>query len=211
MYPYGATLNVSKSSVAILGTGTACFPLQRPVCALNQRPNSGRIVVLASCHMLSDLYIDKEENNKIQVWVVVFSLPNGKSCQTNVGCQCSSWTIIRLIVVISHVGHHLSTLDPGRRKTESNRRSRPRCYRLHHGTWHWLSSGQTVRLLGRKRGVTGGLYETLRTQLVQAGQCCPTDGETAEFRDVFLFSLTLVSFEYSHLKQYRKSLSNAVA
>lgn len=67
VYPYGATLNVSRNSIALLSTGTACFPLQRPVCALHQGPNSGRIVVLGSCHMLADLYIDKEENNKIQV------------------------------------------------------------------------------------------------------------------------------------------------
>ncbi|XP_022696737.1 intraflagellar transport protein 52 homolog isoform X2 [Varroa jacobsoni] len=66
VYPYGATLNVSRNSIALLSTGTACFPLQRPVCALHQGPNSGRIVVLGSCHMLADLYIDKEENNKIQ-------------------------------------------------------------------------------------------------------------------------------------------------
>lgn len=90
VYPYGATLNVSKSSVALLGTGTACFPLQRPICALNQRPNSGRIVVLASCHMLSDLYIDKEENNKIQVNSVFFFgllLHLSQTCSNAVACS----------------------------------------------------------------------------------------------------------------------------
>lgn len=34
LYPYGATLNVAKPAVAVLSTGSVCFPLTRPVCAL---------------------------------------------------------------------------------------------------------------------------------------------------------------------------------
>ena len=34
LYPYGATLNAIKPSIAALSTGSASFPLNRPVCAL---------------------------------------------------------------------------------------------------------------------------------------------------------------------------------
>ncbi|CAN8002155.1 unnamed protein product [Ixodes hexagonus] len=68
MYPYGATLNVAKPAVALLSTGSCAFPLARPICAIyqNQQGPSGRIIVLGSCHLLSDQYLDKEENSKIK-------------------------------------------------------------------------------------------------------------------------------------------------
>ena len=31
VYPYGATLNVAKPSTAVLSTGSACIPVNRPV------------------------------------------------------------------------------------------------------------------------------------------------------------------------------------
>ncbi|KAM3877989.1 intraflagellar transport protein 52 homolog [Diretmus argenteus] len=95
VYPYGATLSVMKPAVAILSTGSVCFPLNRPVLAFYQikvRPFSylnhmfvnvymegdvkrcvscvimkeaGKLAVLGSCHMFSDQYLDKEENSKI--------------------------------------------------------------------------------------------------------------------------------------------------
>ncbi|XP_063967830.1 intraflagellar transport protein 52 homolog [Lytechinus pictus] len=66
LYPYGATLNVVKPASAILSTGTVCFPLNRPVCALHSSKYSkGKLAVLGSVHMFSDQYLDKEENNKI--------------------------------------------------------------------------------------------------------------------------------------------------
>lgn len=100
MYPYGATLSVMKPAVAVLSTGSVCFPLNRPVLGFYQgkvrgtrrffililRPQylcmytcevilkdvsylkeAGKLVVLGSCHMFSDQYIDKEENSKIMV------------------------------------------------------------------------------------------------------------------------------------------------
>uniref|UniRef100_A0A3Q2YZT6 Intraflagellar transport 52 homolog (Chlamydomonas) n=1 Tax=Hippocampus comes TaxID=109280 RepID=A0A3Q2YZT6_HIPCM len=36
VYPYGATLNVMKPAVAVLSTGSICFPLHRPVMAFYQ-------------------------------------------------------------------------------------------------------------------------------------------------------------------------------
>ncbi|XP_061584673.1 intraflagellar transport protein 52 homolog [Cololabis saira] len=65
VYPYGATLSVIKPAVAVLSTGSVCFPLNRPILAFYQGKQSGRLVVLGSCHMFSDQYIDKDENNKI--------------------------------------------------------------------------------------------------------------------------------------------------
>lgn len=65
VYPYGATLNVMKPAVAILSTGSVCFPLNRPVLAFHQSKNAGKLAVLGSCHMFSDQYLDKEENSRI--------------------------------------------------------------------------------------------------------------------------------------------------
>lgn len=66
LYPFGATLNVAKPSVAVLSTGSVSFPLNRPICALHtMRQSRGKLVVLGSTHMFSDQYLDKEENGKI--------------------------------------------------------------------------------------------------------------------------------------------------
>ncbi|XP_041944709.1 intraflagellar transport protein 52 homolog [Alosa sapidissima] len=65
VYPYGATLSVMKPAVAVLSTGSVCFPLNRPVLAFYRPKDGGKLAVLGSCHMFSDQYIDKEENNKI--------------------------------------------------------------------------------------------------------------------------------------------------
>ncbi|XP_072307803.1 intraflagellar transport protein 52 homolog [Eucyclogobius newberryi] len=65
VYPYGATLSVMKPAVAILSTGSVCFPLNRPILAFYQAKDGGKLAVLGSCHMFSDQYIDKEENSKI--------------------------------------------------------------------------------------------------------------------------------------------------
>ncbi|KAM9408371.1 intraflagellar transport protein 52 homolog [Pholidichthys leucotaenia] len=65
IYPFGATLSVMKPAVAVLSTGSVCFPLNRPVLAFYQGKESGKLAVLGSCHMFSDQYIDKEENGKI--------------------------------------------------------------------------------------------------------------------------------------------------
>ncbi|KAG7493697.1 hypothetical protein JOB18_014846 [Solea senegalensis] len=65
VYPYGATLGVMKPAVAVLSTGSVCFPLNRPVLAFYHGKEAGKLVVLGSCHMFCDQYIDKEENSKI--------------------------------------------------------------------------------------------------------------------------------------------------
>ncbi|XP_037534607.1 intraflagellar transport protein 52 homolog [Nematolebias whitei] len=65
LYPYGATLSVMKPAVAVLSTGSVCFPLNRPVLSFYQGKESGKLAVLGSCYMFSDQYVDKEENGKI--------------------------------------------------------------------------------------------------------------------------------------------------
>ncbi|XP_076123730.1 intraflagellar transport protein 52 homolog [Alosa pseudoharengus] len=65
VYPYGATLSVMKPAVAVLSTGSVCFPLNRPVLAFYRPKDGGKLAVLGSCHMFSDQYLDKEENSKI--------------------------------------------------------------------------------------------------------------------------------------------------
>ncbi|KAI1714927.1 ABC-type uncharacterized transport system domain-containing protein [Ditylenchus destructor] len=65
VYPYGATLSVNRNSVAVLSTGTVCYPISRPVCAFHSAEGGGRIAVLGSVHMFSDDYFEKEQNVKI--------------------------------------------------------------------------------------------------------------------------------------------------
>ncbi|XP_048819102.1 intraflagellar transport protein 52 homolog isoform X36 [Lagopus muta] len=66
VYPFGATLNVMKPAVAVLSTGSICFPLRRPILAFYQHQSQGgKVAALGSCHMFSDQYLDKEENGKI--------------------------------------------------------------------------------------------------------------------------------------------------
>ncbi|KAM3838860.1 intraflagellar transport protein 52 homolog isoform 1-T1 [Vipera latastei] len=66
VYPFGATLNVMKPAVAVLSTGSVCFPLNRPILAFYPyKTQGGKLAVLGSCHMFSDQYLEKEENTKI--------------------------------------------------------------------------------------------------------------------------------------------------
>ncbi|OCT57766.1 hypothetical protein XELAEV_18003102mg [Xenopus laevis] len=66
VYPFGATLNIMKPAIAVLSTGSVCFPLNRPIMAFYQsKMHGGKLAVSGSCHMFSDNYLDKEENAKI--------------------------------------------------------------------------------------------------------------------------------------------------
>jgi intraflagellar transport protein 52 len=66
VYPYGATLSIQKPAVAVLSSGSVSFPLNRPICAFHRAASGGgKLAVLGSCHIFSDQYIDKEENNKL--------------------------------------------------------------------------------------------------------------------------------------------------
>ena len=61
LYPFGSTVSVRKPAIPILSTGTASYPLNRPVCAF-ARAGKGKIAVLGSVAFISDSYIDKEDN-----------------------------------------------------------------------------------------------------------------------------------------------------
>ncbi len=78
VYPFGATLNVTKPSIPVLSSGSVCFPLKRPLCALYgcstvnnsqmaafKKTTAGKICVLGSAHIFHDTYIDKEENRRL--------------------------------------------------------------------------------------------------------------------------------------------------
>ncbi|KAI6170668.1 Intraflagellar transport protein 52 [Aphelenchoides bicaudatus] len=66
VYPFGATLTVDvKQSTPILSTGSVCFPIARPVCAVHQIASGGRIAVIGSTQIFTDQYFDKEENAKV--------------------------------------------------------------------------------------------------------------------------------------------------
>lgn len=47
VYPYGATLSVIKPAVAVLSTGSICFPLNRPVLAFYQGKVSRSFILLS--------------------------------------------------------------------------------------------------------------------------------------------------------------------
>uniref|UniRef100_A0AC34RES2 ABC-type uncharacterized transport system domain-containing protein n=1 Tax=Panagrolaimus sp. JU765 TaxID=591449 RepID=A0AC34RES2_9BILA len=77
VYPYGATLSIGKQATALFSTGTVCYPISRPIAAFHQLSgqNGGKIAVIGSVHMFSDLYFDKEENSKIFVICYPISRP----------------------------------------------------------------------------------------------------------------------------------------
>ncbi|XP_059473689.1 intraflagellar transport protein 52 homolog [Neocloeon triangulifer] len=75
VYPYGATLNVAKPAVPILSSGHLCFPSCRPICALYHK-SAGKIAVIGSGHMLSDTYLDKEDNRQFKDIIFTFLCTN---------------------------------------------------------------------------------------------------------------------------------------
>ncbi|KHN76535.1 Intraflagellar transport protein 52 -like protein [Toxocara canis] len=70
VYPFGSTLTVNRLSTAILSTGSACYPINRPICAFHKmKEPGGKIVAVGSVQMFCDQYVEKEENMKI--WDVI--------------------------------------------------------------------------------------------------------------------------------------------
>lgn len=73
VYPFGATLNVTKPGIAILSTGPVCYPLNRPTLAFFiEKINGGKVVVSGSSQMWSDNYIEKEDNLLIKDLIIEF-------------------------------------------------------------------------------------------------------------------------------------------
>lgn len=78
VYPFGSTLNVQKPASPLLSSGSICFPIKRPLCAIYgcssstgsnsfgfKKASQGKICVLGSSYIFHDTYIDKEENRKL--------------------------------------------------------------------------------------------------------------------------------------------------
>ncbi|KAI9218984.1 hypothetical protein BC828DRAFT_387204 [Blastocladiella britannica] len=66
LLPYGATLNVQKPSIPILGSGPMSYPVSRPVAAVYAHPNGkGKLAAIASTEIFSDAYMEKEGNASI--------------------------------------------------------------------------------------------------------------------------------------------------
>ncbi|XP_015112119.1 intraflagellar transport protein 52 homolog [Diachasma alloeum] len=73
IYPYGATLNVVQPSIVALSTGTLATPMNRPICAYYSSPTSaGKLVVLGSSRLLTDSYIEKEQNDALRDMIFQF-------------------------------------------------------------------------------------------------------------------------------------------
>jgi len=72
LYPYGATLNVVQPSVIALSSGSIAVPMNRPICAYHCLKNGGKLVVLGSSKMLTDAYIEKENNDELRDMIFDF-------------------------------------------------------------------------------------------------------------------------------------------
>ena len=62
VYPYGATINVRKPSVAILSSGPISFPANRPIGAFYTSPRKGKLFIVGSIQFFSDEFFEKEDN-----------------------------------------------------------------------------------------------------------------------------------------------------
>lgn len=73
LYPYGATLNVVQPSVVVLSSGSIAIPMNRPICAYHcVKITGGKLVVLGSSKMLTDTYIEKENNDALREMIFDF-------------------------------------------------------------------------------------------------------------------------------------------
>lgn len=73
LYPYGATLNVVQPSVVALSSGSIAIPMNRPICAYHCVKNGGgKLVALGSSRMLTDTYIEKQNNDALREMIFDF-------------------------------------------------------------------------------------------------------------------------------------------
>ena len=64
---------MARPATPVLSTGSVSFPQDRPVLALYQHPTGGgKLAVLGSAAMMSDSYIDKEDNSKVKDVILSF-------------------------------------------------------------------------------------------------------------------------------------------
>ena len=64
---------MARPATPVLSTGSVSFPQDRPILALYQHPaGGGKLAVLGSAAMMSDSYIDKEDNSKVKDVILSF-------------------------------------------------------------------------------------------------------------------------------------------
>lgn len=87
LYPYGATLNVVQPSIVALSTGSISIPMNRPICAYHYSKNGGgKLIVLGSSRMLTDTYIEKENNDALREMIFDFfelNIPETENLHTD--------------------------------------------------------------------------------------------------------------------------------
>lgn len=76
--PYGSTLTVQKPAVAILSSGKIAYPMHRPVAAVWEKKNAGKIAVIGSAQIFEDSWLVKEENDKLMEFIMRWLTPGNK-------------------------------------------------------------------------------------------------------------------------------------
>ena len=89
VYPNGATVSVQDPAVVLMTTGSVAHPPHRAILAAFPKPGAqgfegvrGKIAVLGSADMLSDAWIDKEENSRVLDFLFKWMRP-GSSVELN--------------------------------------------------------------------------------------------------------------------------------
>lgn len=67
VYPFGCTMMVDSPAIKVLTSGPISYPVNKTICAMYKNDKGGKIICLGSFEMLSDSYIDKEENKLMVV------------------------------------------------------------------------------------------------------------------------------------------------
>ncbi len=65
VYPFGSTISVYNPAIAILTTGSVCYPVNEAIMAFYKTEKNGHLFVLGSWKIFSDEYLENDENNKI--------------------------------------------------------------------------------------------------------------------------------------------------
>jgi len=72
VYPYGASLNVTRPSRPMLSSGPVSFPMNRPIASVWESETiqetggqRGRFALIGSVEIFGDDWLDKEENHKL--------------------------------------------------------------------------------------------------------------------------------------------------
>eukprot|EP00835_Amoeboradix_gromovi_P000023 NODE_1_length_95616_cov_0.657642.p23 type:complete len:368 gc:universal NODE_1_length_95616_cov_0.657642:13253-14356(+) len=64
LLPYGHTISCGFPCVPIMGTGSHCYPVNRPVCGVYDSQTGGKVVLCGSYQILLDKFIDSNDNSK---------------------------------------------------------------------------------------------------------------------------------------------------